>query len=237
MSIPKLTNPLSKGIRTTEGILTTVVSSLVGLVSLVDPSSLPHREGAIIIAASTGLLTAQRGLIKVAAITQGLGAGAPATPTDVTDAADKFTKSSKSLVTKLDDGIHEIRTAELNLSPKTISLLEGFQSQLDALSERIEHPKQFMTLAKADVKADEPEVVDDAPELLADADHIVSDEEQAKIQPPDPEPVTKPESGRKPDAPTDLPAPAATPVVDPPAPVFIAPASTVAEAVDPTPAA
>lgn len=103
MSIPKLSAPLAKGIRTTEGILTTVVTGLIVLVSGLDPSTLPRKEAAWVTGGLAALFMLQRGLIKTVAIQKGLGVAPP-----IDDA--KFDHTVQAITdqgAKLDDFINK----------------------------------------------------------------------------------------------------------------------------------
>lgn len=75
--LPQLSTPLTAGIRTTEGILSAIVTSLISICTIVDPHALPKKEAAILVAATAVLYGVQRTLLKVVAVQKGLGIAAP----------------------------------------------------------------------------------------------------------------------------------------------------------------
>ncbi len=77
ISIPKLSAPLTKAIRTSEGILVWVVNLSLAAAALLEPSKLPPKEAAIVAGALTGLHLASRTLLKATALQQGIGIPAP----------------------------------------------------------------------------------------------------------------------------------------------------------------
>lgn len=73
MTIPKLSAPLTKAIRTSEGILVWGVNIAVGVASAIPAAHLTVKEAAIIATINTGAHTAQRGLLKAIALGKGAG--------------------------------------------------------------------------------------------------------------------------------------------------------------------
>lgn len=78
MKVPATTSPLAKGIRTTEGILTTILTIAITVATAIKPQYLSHQEAGILDTVLVGLYTVQRGLIKVKALNTG-----PVTPLDL----------------------------------------------------------------------------------------------------------------------------------------------------------
>lgn len=83
MFVPKLSAPLAKAIRTSEGILVWLTNLGLAVGALIDPSTLPPKEAAIVASAVTGLHVASRTLLKVTALQQGAGVTAPLGDTDL----------------------------------------------------------------------------------------------------------------------------------------------------------
>lgn len=77
MFAPKLSAPLTKAIRTSEGILVWATNVVLAAGALVDPSTLPPKEAAVVGSVLTGLHVASRTLVKVTALQQGVGLAAP----------------------------------------------------------------------------------------------------------------------------------------------------------------
>jgi hypothetical protein len=77
MFVPRLSAPLTKAIRTSEGILVWLVNLGLAAGALVDPTTLPPKEAAIVVSALTGLHVASRTLLKVTAVQQGVGIAPP----------------------------------------------------------------------------------------------------------------------------------------------------------------
>lgn len=77
MLIPKVTSPLAKAARTSEGALVALVN--VGLVvgASIDPSKLPPKYAAVVAGALTGLHAINRTLLKVVAVQKGVGLASP----------------------------------------------------------------------------------------------------------------------------------------------------------------
>lgn len=94
--IPKTTQPLAKAIRTLEGQITVVASTLEGVLAAVDPSKLNPKWAAIAIAAQSVGLALSRGYAKAHATASPLVSEGDALllaiehgdPTAVTEAAD-----------------------------------------------------------------------------------------------------------------------------------------------------
>lgn len=68
-----LSKPLTKAIQTTEGALVVVSGIAVAVTSAIDPSTLSHKNAALIIGAQNVALLIQRGVIKSVALLVGLG--------------------------------------------------------------------------------------------------------------------------------------------------------------------
>jgi hypothetical protein len=199
MQLPKFTQPLEKGFRTTEGIASAVVASLISLMSLVSPASLPHREGALLLAGLTGLYTAQRGLIKVAAVTKGT-VGPPIDP----EVIDKLTS-------KLDDVISTV--GKVNIDPEDLVDLEMAAAKIGKLTENPDLLRALGQLANplaygsgvSTASPTSPSSSPAEPELEGDAAieakvESVTDIEEESSQPPV-EHVVRPDSALKPDGP------------------------------------
>ncbi len=77
MSTPILSAPLTKAIRTSEGILVWLTNVGVAAAALINPATLPPKEAAIIASAVTGLHVASRTLLKVQALQAGVGVRPP----------------------------------------------------------------------------------------------------------------------------------------------------------------
>lgn len=77
LSIPKVSAPLAKAIRTSEGVLVWASNLALAAAALVDPSKLPPKEAAIVAGALTAIHAGSRTLLKVVALQQGAGVGAP----------------------------------------------------------------------------------------------------------------------------------------------------------------
>lgn len=65
--ISQTTTPLAKSIRTLEGQLVTISNVAAVALSAVDPTTLPHKWAAAVVAVQNIALLAQRGFIKVKA--------------------------------------------------------------------------------------------------------------------------------------------------------------------------
>lgn len=77
LTVPKVSAPLAKAIRTSEGILVWASNLALAAGALVDPSKLPPKEAAIVAGALTTIHTIGRTVLKVTALQQGAGIGAP----------------------------------------------------------------------------------------------------------------------------------------------------------------
>jgi hypothetical protein len=77
LNIPKVSAPLAKAIRTSEGILVWVSNLALAAGALVDPSKLPPKEAAIVAGALSAAHIASRTVLKVTALQQGAGIEAP----------------------------------------------------------------------------------------------------------------------------------------------------------------
>lgn len=64
LKIPKFSAPLTKAIRTTEGILVVAVNIAIGVASAIPTAHLSVKEAATLAVINNGALLAQRGLIK-----------------------------------------------------------------------------------------------------------------------------------------------------------------------------
>ncbi|HEV3094981.1 MAG TPA: hypothetical protein VGY30_10760 [Solirubrobacteraceae bacterium] len=82
MFVPKLSAPLTKAIRTSEGILVWLTNLGLAAGAVVDPSTLPPKEAAIVGSVLTGLHVASRTLLKVQALQMGVGIPAPASASE-----------------------------------------------------------------------------------------------------------------------------------------------------------
>lgn len=71
MTVPKFTTPLTKAIRTGEGILLALTSVAEVVYTSLDPSKLSPREAAILVSVNAGVLAVQRGVLKAVALTKG----------------------------------------------------------------------------------------------------------------------------------------------------------------------
>lgn len=191
--LPPLTSPLTKSIRTLEGILITLIASGTAILSLVDPSSLPHKEAGWLLTAQGGALLLQRGLLKIVAIQKGIGVGPPiddqqldktmAAITDQAAAVADMVNTHGEVLTKLNQ-------VDLTHLP-TKADLDELVAKLQAYAQAHETP---------------PAPVDVAGNLAAGE---IPPEAEAAIQPPDPaDPV--------PGAPPAAPSAAAT--IPPPVP-------------------
>lgn len=69
--IPKLSQPLTKAIRTTEGLLISAITVFEFVYSSIDPHRLSTKEAGILAAIQSGALVAQRMVIKAVALTKG----------------------------------------------------------------------------------------------------------------------------------------------------------------------
>jgi hypothetical protein len=76
--IPKLSQPLTKAIRTIEGVLVIVIDAGLAVGAALAPHKLPPEVAAILGSANTGLLVAGRTLLKIFAIQKGVGIEPPA---------------------------------------------------------------------------------------------------------------------------------------------------------------
>jgi hypothetical protein len=188
--IPKLSSPLAKGIRTTEGILTSVVGGMITAASLIDPHALPKKESAILLAGLSVLYTIQRGLIKVVALQKGLGVGAPIDDAKLDHTVAAITDQAASVSQLVDQ--HKDIAEDLN------NLVAGghlpTKEQLDTLLQQLEKLANPLVPAETPAPAT-PEPVE-TPEATVAATEVTPDEEAA-VQPP----VSVPESAIKPDEP------------------------------------
>ena len=71
--IPKLSNPLSKAIRTTEGILVSVINVALLVGAAIPHTGLSPEVAGILASVNTGLLVASRTSLKLSALSKGLG--------------------------------------------------------------------------------------------------------------------------------------------------------------------
>src|SRR5581483_5609202 len=179
--IPKLSTPLAKGIRTTEGILTYVVGGLITIVSGIDPQALPHKEAANLAVVLTVLYTIQRGLLKVVAIQKGFGVAAPiddqklehtmAAMVDQASQVDQIVNEHGALLEKLNkfiDGSAPIGSDEVK------NLLK------EALSEALKEETSGLPGASAPTSSPTPESSSDP---VADAAAGLTDKEEETVQP------------------------------------------------------
>lgn len=74
---PKLTNPLAKAVRTSEGVLVWLINAALAAGTIIEPSKLPTKEAAIAASALTAVHVVSRTLLKVVAVQQGVGLGEP----------------------------------------------------------------------------------------------------------------------------------------------------------------
>jgi hypothetical protein len=81
MSVPKLSEPLAKAIRTSEGILVWIINLGLAVGALIEPSQLSPNDAAILATVTTGLHVASRTALKIIALQQGIGVSAPVEPT------------------------------------------------------------------------------------------------------------------------------------------------------------
>jgi hypothetical protein len=79
-TIPKLSAPLTKAIRTSEGIMVWAVNVGTVAFTLLESSKLPPKEAGIIVAANTAFHGGYRTLLKVIALQKGVGIGEPIAP-------------------------------------------------------------------------------------------------------------------------------------------------------------
>jgi hypothetical protein len=79
LKVPKLSAPLTKAIRTSEGVMVWALNLSIAALTLVDPSRLPAKEAAILVSATTALHTAQRFGLKAIAMQKEIGIGPPTT--------------------------------------------------------------------------------------------------------------------------------------------------------------
>lgn len=229
MTIPKLSSPLAKGIRTTEGILTTIITTLIALTSVVDPHALPKKEGAILVAATTVLYTLQRGLIKIVAIQKGLGVAAPiddekldhtlAAIVDQATAVDNLFSQHQQIA----DDLEHLKNIDLTKLPSKEEIEQLFSEvgeHLTQLAEQARQPVQPVQTAALGRERDP--MADDVADLVSTppqdplgvAADAVTPEDEAQTQPP-PD-VDIPDSARTPDGPG---ANAGTHPIDPQQPV------------------
>lgn len=80
LSIPKVSAPLAKSIRTGEGILIYLTSVGIAAGTLIDPSALPPTEASIVVGAIAVLHTIARTTLKITALQKNVGIGAPIAP-------------------------------------------------------------------------------------------------------------------------------------------------------------
>ncbi len=74
---PKLTAPLAKAIRTSEGVLVYVLNAALAAGTIIEPSKLPPKEAAIVAAGLSGVHVAARTLLKVVAVQKNVGIAEP----------------------------------------------------------------------------------------------------------------------------------------------------------------
>lgn len=208
MSIPKLSTPLAKGIRTTEGILTTVISGLIVLVSGVDPSTLPRKEAAIVTAGLAGLFMVQRGLLKVVAIQKGFGVAAPidnakfehtvAAITDQGAKLDDFINQHGQVITALENaGIGDLPT-----KTQIQDMMKKFEELLAQQPASAPTPAPEPAPAPAPVPVEDPVAV--AAAGVSEAD--VAAEVPPTLQTGDPSPATPSAAASVPPPAVDDPA-------------------------------
>jgi hypothetical protein len=89
MKIPKLSAPLAKAIRTSEGILVWGTNLALALAAGIDPSGLPPKYAAIVAGAVTALHVVSRTSLKVVALQQGIGIAAPIAPSAAVETVGK----------------------------------------------------------------------------------------------------------------------------------------------------
>lgn len=77
LSVPKVSAPLAKAIRTSEGVIVWVSNIVLGVGALLDPSKLPPKEAAIVAGALSAAHIASRTVLKATALQQGAGIAAP----------------------------------------------------------------------------------------------------------------------------------------------------------------
>jgi hypothetical protein len=77
VQIPRLSAPLTKAIRTSEGILTWLSSVVIAIGAAIDPSKLPPKVAAIVVGALTVAHSVSRTILKATAIQKDLGVDAP----------------------------------------------------------------------------------------------------------------------------------------------------------------
>lgn len=72
--VPKLSAPLTKAIRTSEGIAVWVLNIALGIASSIPQTHLSVKEAGILATITTGIHVASRTMLKVTAVSKGLGA-------------------------------------------------------------------------------------------------------------------------------------------------------------------
>lgn len=76
MSVPKISSPLAKSIRTGEGILVYVFNSVLAIAAIL-PNGLSWTHAALYAAIVNAVHVASRTLLKISAVQKGLGVDAP----------------------------------------------------------------------------------------------------------------------------------------------------------------
>ncbi len=71
--VPKLSSPLTKAIRTIEGITVTVINTSLVICAAIPAAGLSVKDAGILAAINTGLLVASRTAIKLMALAKGVG--------------------------------------------------------------------------------------------------------------------------------------------------------------------
>lgn len=135
MFAPKLSAPLTKAIRTSEGILVWLTNIGLAAGALVDPTTLPPKEAAIVASAITGLHVASRTLLKVTALQQGAGIAAPVDDTDLmehlaSELADKLKLTVPAAVTVDGATVAKIVSAAIDAAGSPRAALHGVEDQV-----------------------------------------------------------------------------------------------------------
>jgi hypothetical protein len=177
MFVPKLSVPLTKAIRTSEGILVWLTNLGLAAGALIEPSTLPPKEAAIVASAVTGLHVVSRTLLKVTALQQGAGLPAPATDL-VEELAFNVARKLKLPAAVVDDAtvakivsvavkaVGDPRTALHSVEEIAVSDAEEFASQPPASVETIVRPESS---TKPDVPTPEPTQPADVVQQVAEA--------------------------------------------------------------------
>jgi len=114
-SIPQISQPLAKAIRTSEGILVFATSAVIAAGSAIEPGKLPPKDAAYVAAGLAVAHVVSRTLLKVTAVQGKVGVGAPipVDPFPVADASElaasveTFVSSGfgKALLDRLESGV------------------------------------------------------------------------------------------------------------------------------------